>query len=82
MQSAGIGTPGMSTLCRNQIVHAMIAPALAELLRLPVAHAALRCAIPEANPTPYFGLSIGVTFPIKILVGIPLYAHIAQTALG
>mgnify|MGYP003342974409 CR=1 FL=1 len=27
----------------------------------------------EANPAIYFGLSLGVTFPINILIGIPLY---------
>lgn len=43
-----------------------------------VVPAVLRYAIPEANPSIYFGLSIGVTFPINILIGIPLYTSIAQ----
>jgi hypothetical protein len=30
----------------------------------------------------YFGLSLGVTFPLNILLGIPLYAGVAQHVLG
>lgn len=47
-----------------------------------VVPAVLRYAIPEANPSLYFGLSLGVTFPLNILVGIPLYAYAARQFLG
>ena len=47
-----------------------------------VVPAVLRYAIPEANPSLYFGLSLGITFPLNILVGIPLYAYLAQRVLG
>ena len=47
-----------------------------------VVPAVLRYAIPEANPAIYFGLSLGVTFPLNILIGIPLYTSIAQRVLG
>jgi hypothetical protein len=47
-----------------------------------VVPAVLRYAIPEANPAIYFGLSLGVTFPLNILVGIPLYTAVAQRVLG
>jgi len=47
-----------------------------------VVPAVLRYAIPEANPAIYFGLSLGVTFPINILVGIPAYAHLAKRFLA
>lgn len=43
-----------------------------------VVPAVLRYAIPEANPSIYFGLSIGITFPLNIIVGIPTYIWIAQ----
>ncbi len=46
-----------------------------------VVPAVLRYAIPEANPALYFGLSLGVTFPINILIGIPVYTAIAQHVL-
>jgi uncharacterized protein len=42
----------------------------------------LRYAIPEANPSLYMGLSLGITFPLNILVGIPLYATVARYVLG
>jgi hypothetical protein len=42
----------------------------------------LRHAIPEANPSLYFGLSLGITFPLNILVGIPLYLQVAQWVRG
>jgi len=44
--------------------------------------AVLRIALPEANPSLYFGLSLGVTFPLNILFGIPTYAAAAQRVLG
>jgi hypothetical protein len=47
-----------------------------------VVPAVLRYAIPEANPALYFGLSLGVTFPINILLGIPAYTALAQSVLG
>lgn len=40
--------------------------------------AVVRYAIPEANPSLYFGLSLGLTFPLNLLLGIPLYTQIAQ----
>lgn len=43
--------------------------------------AVVRQAIPEANPSLYFGMSLGVTFPFNILIGIPLYANAAQRLL-
>ena len=47
-----------------------------------VVPAVLRYAIPEANPALYFGLSLGITFPMNILIGIPLYTTVAQHFLG
>ena len=47
-----------------------------------VVPAVLRYAIPEANPALYFGLSLGVTFPLNILIGIPLYTAMAQHFLA
>ncbi len=37
------------------------------------APAALRQAIPAANPAIYVALSLGVTFPFNIILGVPLY---------
>ena len=46
-----------------------------------VVPAVLRYAIPEANPSLYFGLSLGVTFPLNILFGIPAYVALAHGML-
>lgn len=35
--------------------------------------AALRIALPEANPSLYLPMSLGLTFPLNIAIGIPLY---------
>ncbi len=42
--------------------------------------AALRLALPEARPAIYLPLSLGVTFPFNLTIGIPLYLSLA-TAL-
>lgn len=47
-----------------------------------VVPAVLRYAIPEANPSLYLGLSLGVTFPLNILFGIPVYTEVARQVLG
>jgi uncharacterized protein len=39
---------------------------------------AMRLAIPEANPSFYLTLSLGVTFPFNVVLGIPLYYQTAQ----
>lgn len=44
------------------------------------APAAMRIAVPEANPALSMAASLGVTFPFNVLVGIPLY-HAMATAI-
>lgn len=43
---------------------------------------AMRLAIPEANPSFYLTLSLGVTFPFNIVIGVPTYYAIAQHLAG
>ena len=40
--------------------------------------AALRLALPEANPALSLTLSLGITFPLNVLLGIPLYIAVAR----
>lgn len=56
----------------------MVLAASASYIAVP---AVLRYALPEANPSLYFGLSLGVTFPLNILLGIPIYVSVAQLVL-
>lgn len=53
----------------------MVLAASASYIAVP---AVLRYAMPEANASLYFGMSLGVTLPLNILVGIPAYVALAR----
>ena len=57
----------------------MVLAASASYIAVP---AVLRHALPEVNPALYMGMSLGITFPFNIILGIPLYIHIAKLANG
>ena len=57
----------------------MVLAASASYIAVP---AVLRTAIAEASPSLYFGMSLGLTFPFNILVGIPIYVHLAHRLLA
>jgi uncharacterized protein len=57
----------------------MVLAASASYIAVP---AVIRHAIPEASPSLYFGMSLGLTFPLNILLGIPLYIYVAHRVLG
>ena len=40
--------------------------------------AAMRLAVPEANPSLYVAMALAITFPFNIVVGIPLYHSVIQ----
>ncbi len=44
--------------------------------------AAMRLALPEADAAIYLTLSLGVTFPFNLAIGLPLYLTIAQRIAG
>jgi hypothetical protein len=46
------------------------------------APAAIRIAVPEANPSLSLTASLGVTFPFNIFIGIPTYYWIAAMLHG
>jgi len=43
-----------------------------------VVPAVVRYAIPEANPSLYFSMSLAITFPFNILFGLPLYLWVIE----
>ena len=47
-----------------------------------VVPAVVRYAIPEANASLYFGMSLAITFPFNIVVGIPLYFFVLKLIWG
>ncbi|MBN8645734.1 MAG: sodium-dependent bicarbonate transport family permease [Planctomycetes bacterium] len=42
------------------------------------APAAVRVAIPQANPGLHLPMALAVTFPFNIVVGLPFYLHVAK----
>ncbi len=40
--------------------------------------AAMRLAIPDANPGIYVTMALGITFPLNVLFGLPLYLSVIQ----
>jgi hypothetical protein len=46
------------------------------------APAAMRLALPEANPTLYLTAALGITFPFNITFGLPLYFAVARWVHG
>jgi hypothetical protein len=56
----------------------MVLAASASYIAVP---AVIRESIPEASPSLYFGMSLGLTFPFNILIGIPLYVSVAHRVL-
>ncbi len=44
--------------------------------------AAMRLALPEAKPSIYLPLSLGITFPFNLRIGIPLYIYLAGILSG
>lgn len=57
----------------------MVLSASASYIAVP---AAMRLALPESDPSVYLTLSLGVTFPFNIAIGIPLYISIATAMAG
>lgn len=57
----------------------MVLAASASYIAVP---AVLRHAVPEARPPLYIGLSLGLTFPFNLLLGIGLYTQAARAVLG
>jgi len=53
----------------------MVLAASASYIAVP---AVLRLAMPEVKPAIYMSISLGITFPLNIIFGIPMYILIAQ----
>lgn len=44
--------------------------------------AAMRISVPEANPSIYVPMSLAVTFPFNIIIGLPLYYYFVNLIVG
>ena len=65
----------LASLGRGDATLLMVLAASASYIAVP---AVFRTALPEAKPSLYFGMSLGITFPLNLLIGIPLYAGVAE----
>jgi len=70
-----LGLSALLSLSAGDGALLMVLAASASYIAVP---AVVRHAIPEANPSLYFGMSLGLTFPFNILLGIPLYMGLAH----
>lgn len=75
----GLGAAVMLDLSLGGTVLLMILAASASYIAVP---AAMRVALPEADPSIYLTLSLGVTFPFNLAVGIPIYYAAALAVKG
>jgi hypothetical protein len=75
----GLGTGLLLGLSTGGVVLMMVLSASASYIAVP---AAMRVALPEAKPSIYLTLSLGVTFPFNLTLGIPLYVAMAQAVTG
>ena len=75
---AGLVGAGTATLVGMSIGGATVLATLAGSASYIAAPAAMRIAVPEANPTLYLTASLGITYPFNILVGIPIYHEMAS----
>ena len=75
----GLGTGLLLGLTTGGVALFMVLSASASYIAVP---AAMRVALPEANPSIYLTLSLGVTFPFNLTLGIPIYVAIASALTG
>ncbi len=75
----GLGAGLLLGLSTGGVMLFMTLCASASYIAVP---AAMRVALPEANPSVYLTLSLGVTFPFNLTVGIPLYLAVASLVTG
>lgn len=73
-----LGLSGLFGVSLGNAILLMVLAASASYIAVP---AAIRYAIPEANPSLYIGMSLALTFPFNVILGIPLYTWAATLAL-
>lgn len=76
---AGLALGLLVGLSTGGVAMMMVLAASASYIAVP---AAMRVALPQANPSIYLTLSLGVTFPFNLTLGIPIYIAIATAVTG
>lgn len=68
----GMGLASLVEMPRGDALLFTVLCASASYIAVP---AAVRLAIPEANPSLYVPMALAITFPFNIIVGLPLYLY-------
>lgn len=74
------GTLGvwLGTLAGLSVGGSMVLGVLAASASYIAAPAAVRLALPQANPSYYLTASLAITFPFNLVIGLPLYLELAR----
>ena len=73
---------GLASAVGLSVGGSMVFGVLAASASYIAAPAAVRIALPEANPGYYLTASLAITFPFNLVVGLPLYYALAQRLAG
>ena len=68
--TVGLGIAHLLGLSEGNALLFVVLAASASYIAVP---AAMRLALPEANPATYLTMSLAITFPLNLLIGIPSY---------
>ena len=68
--TVGLGIAHLLGLPEGNALLFVVLAASASYIAVP---AAMRLALPEANPATYLTMSLAITFPLNLLIGIPAY---------
>lgn len=74
----GLGVAALLGLDEGDALLLVVLAASGSYIAVP---AAMRLALPEANPATYLTMSLAITFPFNLLVGIPAYHAIIRWLL-
>ena len=74
----GVGAGALIGLSVGGTVLLAVLAASASYIAVP---AAMRLALPQANPGVYVTLSLAVTFPFNVVIGIPLYLSVIESLM-
>ncbi len=74
----GIIALGLASLLTQSVGNMLLFAILGAGASYIAVPAAMKNAVPEANPGLYLPMALGITFPINIIIGIPFYYYIIE----
>lgn len=80
--AAGLSGMGISLLLRLSVGDALLFTVLCGSASYIAVPAAMRLAVPDANPSLYVPMALAITFPFNISIGIPLYYNLISLLIA